>query len=161
LKYDSFNFSNVVTGLGSGTTSQFVNVTPIDNRLMLLAFSGLSNTDGNSTVMFSNAGQPESYTATNFVQLTPGDGESIRGVCNFGNQIFVFKESKFFVFTGPSTNSAGQPIFNYRIVNSGIGIHPVGVNAGCVATPFGRLFLRPGWDLRHDGRRPGQDLRCD
>jgi hypothetical protein len=69
---------------------------------------------------FSDAGAPETYSANNYVHLIPGDGEEIIGVCTFGNQLFVFKESKIFVFYGTATDSTGNPVFNYRTVVVGL-----------------------------------------
>lgn len=97
-------------------------VTPSDNRLMVA-----NNTD----VVFSDAGAPETFGANNYVRLTPGDGESIRGAISFNNQVFVFKQTKFFVFYGQSTDATGQPVFNYRTVDTGIGMQTIAPQSVC------------------------------
>jgi hypothetical protein len=54
--------------------------------------------------------------------LTPGDGEQIMAAVTWRDLVFVFKESKYFVFYSESAQSNGTPIFNYRAVQSGVGL---------------------------------------
>jgi hypothetical protein len=102
------------SGLGVGPLCSVLGVSPTDNRLV--ACNG-------SVVYFSDPGLPSTFTGSNFVQVTPGDGEDIQSVVTFNNQVFVFKATKFFVFYGQSVDSTGKPIFNYRAVDTGIGVH--------------------------------------
>jgi hypothetical protein len=95
-----------------------VAVQPIENRLVA-AHTSTTNT---SRVWFSDAGTPEVFGANNYVDLHPNDGETIQAMLAWGNLLFVFKQSKFFVFYGNSTNAAGDPIFNYRAIESGVGV---------------------------------------
>lgn len=94
-----------------------VGIQPLDNRLVCASIGGEL-----SKVFFSDAGAPETFTVTNFVHLTPGDGESIVALCSFNDKLFAFKQTKFFVFTGNSVGPTGLPVFNYRMVDTGIGI---------------------------------------
>lgn len=102
----------VATGYGTGTTS------------------GPGGTSTNpSRVHFSNAGDPTTWETdgsgnrgANFIDLTPGDGESIIGACSFRNDVYIFKETKFFIFYGNNTASTGTPVFNYRTIDTGIGL---------------------------------------
>lgn len=103
----------------------YLAVQPLDDRLVI---ADANNTD---RLWFSNPSTPETITYAagppetgDFVDLTPGDGEDITGMCVFGTELFVFKESKFFVFYGNSTDSTGGSIFNYRMVDTGIGAVP-------------------------------------
>ena len=89
-------------------------LSPTDNRLVVA--------DTGSKLWFSDPGVPETFGANNFVQLTPGDGETISSIATFNNQVFVFKQTKFFVFYGNSTDSAGNPVFNYRAVAGKVGV---------------------------------------
>lgn len=145
LRYNSSSttFQSVSHGLGASglAAAKIVNVTPVDNRLMLINITGITNTDGPSTIAWSGAGAPETYGVNDFLQLSPADGEQLISACNFNNQTFVFKQSKFFVFTGNTTDPAGNPIFNYRTVNAGIGVHPIGALGGSVAGPDGVYFI--------------------
>lgn len=82
-----------------------------------------------SRVHFSNVGAPETWEldgasgrGANYVDLTPGDGDQIMGVVKWRELLFVFKESKFFVFYGESTQANGTPVFNYRAVDTGVGL---------------------------------------
>ena len=79
---------------------------------------------GGSHVWFPNPGDAEAYESTNFVQVRPGDGESIIGGCAWGGQVFVFKETHLFVFYGVSVDNEGKPIFNFRTVDLGTRILP-------------------------------------
>jgi hypothetical protein len=104
-----------------------------DNRLVATGFGTTTGGPNGSIsspshVYFSNAGAPESWETSgttehpnNSIQLTPGDGEAIQGAIAWQNFVFVFKESKFFVFYGNATDGSGNPIFNYRPVDNGIG----------------------------------------
>lgn len=112
----------------SSFTPKHAAVYPSENRLILA---------GGSRVHFSD---PDSHTfdALNYLDLTPGDGEEIKAVTPWRDLVFVFKESKFFVFTGTTIDSAGGPIFNYRTVNTGQGVTPLG---GACAGDEGVFFL--------------------
>lgn len=70
-------------------------------------------------VFFSEPGQPENYESTAYVQLNPGDGQQIIGMCAWGREIYVFKETYCFVFYGISADEEGRPIFNFRTVDLG------------------------------------------
>lgn len=101
----------------------YVATTPWDNRLAQAHFPSAaadSPTGANgsiSTVFFSDAGAPETYSANNFLHLRPGDGEQITGIATFGDVMIVSKQTNLFVFYGVSTDGTGNPIFNYRRVS--------------------------------------------
>lgn len=76
----------------------------------------------NSHVWISEAeGKAEAYESTAYLQLNPGDGEEITGLEVYGGQVFIFKETKFFVIYGISISEEGRPTFNYREVSLGEG----------------------------------------
>lgn len=117
-------------------------ITPTSNRLVATRF--LTTTGGPSAgtsspshAYFSDAGDPETFGASNYVQLTPGDGEQIQAAISWREYLFVFKESRFFVFAGEGTDSSGNPIFDYRAIDTGVGL--VGPKAVC-ATETGVYF---------------------
>lgn len=62
------------------------------------------------------------FGANNYVDLTPGDGEPIMGMIAWRGYLFVFKQSKFFRFSSTTTDSTGNPVFNYDTVDTGIGM---------------------------------------
>jgi hypothetical protein len=107
-------------------------ISPNDNRL---ALSGSTNEPG--AVFFSNPGDFDTVVATNFVYLHPGDGHNISALANWGELLFAFKPHKFFVFYGNSTDTAGNPVFNYRAVNTGVGA----VGSRAVATGRDALYF--------------------
>lgn len=113
------------------------------NRLVNAGFVGA--TDGpsaaasnDSRVWFSDASAPETWGATNYVDLTPGDGEAIQALCAWRDMLFVFKKTKFFVFYGESVDGTGNPVFNYRAVQAAAGA--AGSQAVC-ATQEGVYFV--------------------
>lgn len=68
------------------------------------------------TIRFSDAGDGGTFTSTNYVIPTRADGETVTDIVAWDNKLFAFKQSKFFVFYGTSTDSSGNPIFNYNPV---------------------------------------------
>lgn len=115
-----FTFSTPA-GLSS-QTGKFLAVTPTSNRLMVARESGATGGNNPSSVNFSDPGAPETFGATNWVDLDPGDGEEIMGIVAWREYVFVFKQTKFWVFYGESTDSTGGPVFNFRKVNTGLGL---------------------------------------
>ena len=104
-------------------------VTPSSNRLVVTRFKGTTGgptggagTSNPSRVYFSDAGTPETWTSTNWVDLDPGDGEVIQAAITWREYVFVFKETKFYVFTEESTGADGNPVFNYRKIDTGAGL---------------------------------------
>lgn len=98
-------------------------VQPGDNRLVAAGFNAAAvgphgAASGASYVYFSEAGDAENWKTTNFVQLEPNDGETIQAAVAWNNKLFVFKQTKFFVFTGNSIDSSGNPVFNYYAVRA-------------------------------------------
>lgn len=110
-------------------------VQPWDNRLVATGYNQNltggpgGTTSGPSYVHWSNPGLPETWETDgvlprgrNFVELTPGDGEEIKACVAWRENVFIFKETKFFVVYGTSVESTGTPRFNIRPVDSGIGL---------------------------------------
>lgn len=129
IKYDGTTLTSL------GTVGRLLALSPTDNRLVV-ADVGASD---QSKVKFSDPGAPETFSANNYVILTPGDGETIQAVATWREFVFVFKRSRFFVFYGQSVDATGQPIFNYRTVD-GIGAISTGSNNGVAATDDGVYF---------------------
>lgn len=136
------------TSLAASTGApKFVTRTPWDNRLVQARYataagtpSGANGTD--STVFFSDPGAPDTYTATNWVQLTPGDGEAIVGVASWGNAMFVFKRTTLFVFYSTGGDATGGAVFNYRTVSLGTRLADTGtLQAPVVAGEDGVYFI--------------------
>jgi hypothetical protein len=70
---------------------------------------------------FSDEGAPNTWGANNYVDLTPGDGEQIMGLAVWREALFVFKESRFFVFYGTSSDSTGNPDFLFNSIEATVG----------------------------------------
>ncbi len=145
IKYDGTSF----TALPDNPSPGALAVTTNSNRLVATAFRTEdggpegSPTTNPSTVWFSDPGAPDTWSAGNYVQLHPGDGEQIQAAIAWGSYIIIFKESKFFVFTGETTSDAGTPVFNYYVVDTG---HGAASPNGVSANEHGVVF----WD-RGDG----------
>lgn len=99
-----------------------------------------------SHVWFSEPGNAESYESTAYVQIHPGDGEISIGCVQWGGQIFVFKETKFFVFYGVSADGEGKPIFNFREVSLGSRIVPKGIAGQTIVAGDEGVYF-----VAHDG----------
>lgn len=111
----------------------YLAVQPLDDRLVI------ADASATSKLWFSDAATPETITSSNFVQVTPGDGQPITGMAVFGTQLFVFKQTKFFVFYGNSTDATGNPVFNYRMMDTGVGCSLPSSIAGGMPTPGVKL----------------------
>lgn len=135
---------------GTAPTGRFVAVAPWDNRLVNARRGGAVAGNSPSTVFFSDAGVPTTFSANNFVDVTPGDGEAIMGVVAWERYVFVFKETKFFRFYGTSTGAAGTPVFDYEGINDGVGL--VSSRALCAARD-GVYFLGRDGVYRTTGSR--------
>jgi hypothetical protein len=129
-----------------------------DNRLVAAKFdtttggpTGGAGTSSPSHIYFSDAGDPETWTANNFVQLTPSDGEKVQAVVAWREFVFAFKETKFAVFSGNSLDASGNPIFNYHMVESGEGL--ASPRAYAVA-PEGIYFMSRNGVYLTNGREP-------
>lgn len=76
-----------------------------------------SGGSADSTVWFSQPGDAEKWDETDFVDLGY-DGQKIGAAVSWGNQVFVFKKTKMFVFYGNSVDSTGGTVFNYRTIDN-------------------------------------------
>lgn len=127
-------------------------VMPDGNRLAIAGFG--YGTDGPgafasdpSLIFWSTAGDPMTWNEFDYERLRPGDGEKIMGITVFRNQMYVFKESAFFVFTGIGSKNDGTAKFYYRSVETGVGL---AVHNGLVATEDGLFFIgRDGIYVTH------------
>lgn len=96
-----------------------------DNRLVA-ANVDVGGNAHSSRVDFSEAGDPETWGANDFVNLHPGDGQTIKAVAAWRDLVFVFKRKKIFVFYGNSTNASGTTVFNYRLLTGALGCERIG-----------------------------------
>lgn len=116
-----FNGSTLSAGTGK---PKYVAVSPRSNRLAQAHYVAAADAPGGAngsrhTVFFSDEGAPDTYTATNFVVLTPGDGEEITEMVTFRDYLIVFKQTRMFVFYSESVDDAGLVEFNYREISLG------------------------------------------
>jgi hypothetical protein len=138
-KYDGTTFTNLAD---PSTALKYLAVQPNDNRLVL----GV-----NSTIKFSEPDDPESYLSADSVNLHLNDGQQIRMMLSWGNNLFVFKDAKFFVFYGNSVNAAGGTDFNYRAVDTGVGC---GFDFAACSAQDGIYFVHQDGVYRTTGGTP-------
>lgn len=111
-----------VDGVGARAMPQAnaLAVQDTDNRLVVSTPTGSTGPNGATSSMshvwFSDAGNPESWSTNNYVQLTPGDGEVITQIVSWRGAVYVFKQTRLFIFYGTSIDASGNPVFNYRTV---------------------------------------------
>jgi hypothetical protein len=131
-KWNGANWTNptiTVDGAGAktGVKAASTCVFPAGNRLVCGAFSGTTGGPGGaesspSHVYFSEAGNPEAFESTAYIQFTPGDGEKVKAVVAWREYVFVFKESKFFVITDTAVDEEGKPEFVFIPIETGVGL---------------------------------------
>lgn len=140
-----------ITNSAPNPTGKFLAVTGWDNRLVNARYSSTTGGQNKSSVRFSLPLLPESWDGFNWVDLTPGDGEPIMGMASYGNNLIVFKQTKYFVFYGTGTSSAGTAEFQYRAVDAGVGLAAEGLY--CVGNE-GVYFVSRKGVFRTDGGAP-------
>jgi hypothetical protein len=99
---------------------------PKDNRLVAWGFGDAAYgpngaASSGSHAFFSQPNSPEKWDETDYVVLALGDGETGRAAATYNDFLFLFKQSKFFVFYGNSVDSTGGTVFNYRTVGNAFG----------------------------------------
>lgn len=97
---------------------KFLGVQQPDNRVVAAGVGkGLNH---EARVYFSDPGDHTAWNAENYVDLGANDGEVFTGICDWRGQLWVFKETRAFVFYGNSVDQFGGPEFNYRAIDLGV-----------------------------------------
>jgi hypothetical protein len=139
--------AGVMTTPGGLPVARFLAVQNPDNRLVAVSPS-------TSKVQFSDPGAPETFGATNYVDVEPYDSDSTTGLVSWNNLLFLFKRNKIFVFTGNSVDGSGNPIFNYRRVSGKIGAVDPGIGRTAIAAQDGVYFVSADGVYRTTGGAP-------
>lgn len=127
--------SAFATPAGTPPVASWLTVTSWDNRLVAAG----GNTELlASKVSFSDAGDGDTWGTNNYLYMSPGDGDPITGLATYKDMVFVGKPTKLFVFYSTSVDSSGNPVFNYRTVDSANG--PALANNGSGAIPYGQML---------------------
>jgi hypothetical protein len=120
------DISGSVTGAG---TWNVVFRLPVSNRI---AFTGNGN-----RVQFSET-DGTTFTTTSWVDLDPNDGDFIIGAAVYRDLAIVFKQRRFYVFGRESVDSDGGAVFDYRPVDTRIGL---AARFGTAPAPEGVYFI--------------------
>jgi len=144
------------TGVKAGSTAVFAE----GNHLLCGAFKTTTGGPGGlesspSHVWIAEAGNPEAFESTAYVQFTPGDGEKVQAVVSWREFSFVFKESKFFVISSIAADTAAEEklLVNFRPVETGVGL--ASPRAICVHQT-GVYFMGREGIYRTTGQEPEQ-----
>jgi hypothetical protein len=138
------------SGVAGSPQAYFLTLTGIEGR-MAAAYSQVGGAPLPYRVHFSNAGSIATWTSSDFVDLWPTDDQQIRAAVTFRDQVFVFKDRRFAVFYGESTDADGGAIFNYNPVDVGIGC---AYNHGAAVGPDGVYFIATDGIYRTVGDAP-------
>lgn len=96
-----------------------------------------------SRLYFSNVEAPETWTAADYIDINPDDGDSITGLDVLGDELIIYKKNRVWALTGFST--AG---FTITKVNNRIGGH------GCVAPRSVQSIGNDAFFLSFIGNQP-------
>jgi hypothetical protein len=110
-------------------------------------------------IYFSNLGDPETYTAADYIDIEPGDGDSLTGAITSGpDKLFITKNRSVHYLTGAGTNSfAVYPLVRDFGIASFRSLINVGGDIWGV-TPSGRIMSL----LKNQyGLYSGQDMSED
>lgn len=126
---------SVWSDLGAGSPEAgALAVTPADNRLVAARFTSATGGPAGATanpsyVWFSDEGAAETWTASSYIQVAPGDGEGVTAVVAWDRFVFIFKESSYYVYYGTSTDTLGNPVFDFTPIRANAGA--LGPRAAC------------------------------
>jgi len=104
-----------------------------------------------SHVYFSADNDLSAWDTTDSQQCAPGDGETICASAVWGGNVFLFKQSKFFVFGGRTLDSNQVRNFDYQTVEAGVGCDWYN---SAIAMPDGVYFVGKKGVYRTTGGRP-------
>lgn len=122
--YDSIYYwdGSTWTSATLSGSHHYLAVTPQSNRLMHACDEdGTLEGDNPSSVRFTDPGDIVDASGDQLIDLDPGDGERIAGMVAWRDYVFVFKQSKFYVYYGESVDGTGGAVFNFRKVATGVG----------------------------------------
>jgi hypothetical protein len=106
--------------------------TPYSDRLILAGGSTAPD-----RVVFSDPGAG-SWTTNNYVDLPNDTNAPTMAVAVYRDTSIVFKTDKYAVFGAESVDGTGNPVFNYRMVSTGIG---PAARFGTATAPEGVYFI--------------------
>lgn len=112
-------------------------ISAFQNRLVVACMPGAAAGNCESTVRFSETGNPWSWGTNYYYDVRPGDGERVTAIQAYADQLFVFKRNSIHLIYNVGANSSGGAQIDSRLIVEGVGA--VGPNAVTVG-PQGVYF---------------------
>lgn len=103
VRWDGTTWTDMTSWDGADATGVFPNAavaTVAHNRIFAANIRLSGGTVHNSRFYFSDVIDPEAWQALNFFDVAPDDGQEIRQIILFGDQLFVFKDHAIYVVVG-------------------------------------------------------------
>lgn len=114
--YSDLSPTNLKTMMGS---ADYGGTRLINYNERMFIIPGAGKTANTSRVIFSDAGDPETYTATTqFFDVSPGDGQILMDGIAVDDNILLFKEDSSYVFTFTSTPSDAELVNINRTIGA-------------------------------------------
>lgn len=101
-KWDGSSWSNVTATVFDGTSSRFPRARALEHlHERIFAGNVLSGATAHpSRLHFSNALDPETWDALDFIEVAPDDGTEITALRAFGDGVLIFKDHSIFLLSG-------------------------------------------------------------
>lgn len=120
--YDETSGWSIPALTGSAGVGTGKHVAIFQERLVNANFTGTGDDRNPSAIRHSDIANPTTFSTNAYNRISPGDGEGIMGLCAWRDWLYAPKETKIAVYYGNSDNAAGDPVFNFEIVDSDIGM---------------------------------------
>ena len=133
FRWNGSTAADLGTTFGSGGNMPQAQYVTFWNNFAWVANTYESATGYKYRVRWSNANDPETWTAADYVDIDKGEhGDYITGLCPMGDRLLVFKTNSTYAIFGFDSDS-----FQVVTVSSTIGSTPL---SSPVATPYGVFF---------------------
>ena len=106
--YDGSSWVDVATTIFDGTAIRFPKAQHLVTHVDRIFAANVENTGGTrfaSRVHWSDALDAETWTASNFIDFDPDDGQQITAMHEFGENLVIFKDHRLQLLTGKSEDS--------------------------------------------------------
>jgi len=129
-----------------GTTLSAVSAFPVTKYIKWFHnyMFAIGNPTNPARLYFSNVGAPETWGATDYIDINPNDGDTVTGLAVLKDELIISKQKRLWAFTGWTSNSFTVKDINERLAGYGSVSHRSFVNVG-----NDLLFLSYAGDIPH------------